>query len=80
MTDDHAPRFPPGSTVYVRWRGSDEYEIVRKFNGKSLFPHWVCKRWGGQKYDYFVFPQIHLSKASIEVLAKESNRKQLTFF
>jgi hypothetical protein len=80
MTGDRGNRFSPGDTAYVRFMGDSEFEIVKRASCSSIFPHWVCKTWGGKKYDYFIIPQIHLSSKKIEALVQFHNRKQLSFF
>lgn len=71
-------RFKPGDVVYARFHGEQEFEIVEEVICDSFLPHFKCKTWGGQKYDYWVFPQIHLASASIQLITKEANRKQLS--
>jgi hypothetical protein len=70
--------FKPGDTVFVRWRGAEEFEIIEEIVHESFFPHYKCKSWGGRRYDYWVIPQIHMSRAPIELLIKEHNHKQLS--
>lgn len=69
--------FQPGDTVFARWHGPIEFTIIRKIETASPMPHWLCKSWGGRKYEYWVFPGIQLSKTKIEILTGEHNRKQL---
>jgi hypothetical protein len=71
-------RFRPGETVFARWHGGSEFEIVEEVVCNSSLPHYKCKTWGGRKYDYWVFPQIHLSRTAIETLIGEANHKQLS--
>ncbi|NBW41995.1 hypothetical protein EBR25_13490 [bacterium] len=78
MTRPDRLRFKPGEVVFARWHGSDEFEIVEEVACNSFLPHYKCRIWGGRKYDYWVFPQIHLSRTAIEVLIKEANSKQLS--
>jgi hypothetical protein len=80
MTRPDRLRFRPGDLVFARWHGSDEFEIVEEIQSNSRFPHYKCKIWGGRKYDYWIFPQIHLAKTAIELLTKEPNRKQFNLF
>lgn len=78
MTRCEKIKFRPGETVFARWHGSQELEIVEKITCNSSIPHYKCKIWGGRRYEYWILPQIHLSRASIETLIKEANRKQLS--
>lgn len=77
MTRPDRLRFKPGDAVFARWHGAEEFEIVEEVVCDSFFPHYKCKTWGGKKFDYWIFPQIHLSSSSIETLIREHNRKQL---
>jgi hypothetical protein len=72
-------RLTKGEIVYARWHGMDEFEVVEEIFGTKL-PHFKCKIWSrvAQKYDYWIFPQIHLSRCEIGSMTKEHNRKQLS--
>lgn len=79
MTDmSKGAMFQPGDTVFARWHGSTEFLVVRRLDTHLPMPHWICKAWGGKKYEYWVFPGIQLSRKKIEHLIKEHNRKQLS--
>lgn len=73
----------PGTLVYVRWMGEQEFEVVEKSDQtKTKFPHWICRIKGsfGLTDEYWIFPQIHMSTTPIKTLTGESNRKQLAMF
>lgn len=80
MTRGERLRFKPGDIVFVRWHGDEKFEIVEEVICDSFLPHYKCKIWGGRKFDYWVFPQIHLASTSIRTLIQENNRKQLNLF
>lgn len=69
-------KFMPGEIVFARWQGSDEFEIVEELFGATI-PHYKCKTWVAKKYEYWVIPQIHLSRKEISLMIREPNRKQL---
>jgi hypothetical protein len=70
--------FSPGDKVFARWQGQAEFELVEKVVCESAFPHWKCKCFGGKRDDYWIIPEIHLSRKEISFLIKEHNRKQLS--
>jgi hypothetical protein len=72
------PAFAPGDKVFARWQGPIEFELVGRAICDSTFPHWICKCFGGRKYEYWIIPEIHLATKEISFLIKEHNRKQLT--
>ncbi len=76
MSSLNRGKFLPGELVYVRWHGEEEFEIVEEVFGATL-PHYKCKIFIAKKYEYWVFPQIHLSKKELGALTREPNRKQL---
>lgn len=70
-------QFSPGEIVYARWHGEDEFQIVEEIFG-AMLPHYKCKVFVMAKYEYWIFPQIHLSRKELGSLTREANRKQLT--
>ncbi|NCX55730.1 MAG: hypothetical protein EBW87_00815 [Burkholderiaceae bacterium] len=73
-------QFAPGDTVYVRWHGLKQFEILERVQHKSFFPHWSCQQLNSRKKEIWIFPQIHLSRHNIMFLTGEHNRKQLALF
>lgn len=70
--------FEPGDKVFARWQGDTEFELIRLDFCDSHFPHWICRSFGGKKFDYWRIPQIHLSHKDIASAIGEHNRKQLS--
>jgi hypothetical protein len=72
------PPFSPGDKVFARYQGRSEFELVGRAVCDSAFPHWTCKTFGGRRDEYWIIPEIHLSRKEISFLIGEHNRKQLT--
>lgn len=76
MTKTENYRFSEGDEVYARWHGPDVFTVVSRFESKSGNPHYKCGKFESGKWQYWNFPQQHLSGESIEAKTKSSNRKQ----
>jgi len=72
------PAFAAGDRVYARWQGRTEFELVGRAMCDSSFPHWICKTFGGRRDEYWMIPEIHLSRKEVSFLVGDHNRKQLT--
>jgi hypothetical protein len=71
----------PGRTVYARWRGADQYIIIRQATEvKSPIRHFVCQLYSSLVpiEEFWIFPEFALSSKPIASLTGDSNRKQLT--
>ena len=71
----------PGLTVYARWRGGDEYIILRQATDvKSPIRHFVCQLYTSfvAQEEYWIFSELCLSTKPLAQLTGDSNRKQLT--
>jgi hypothetical protein len=77
MTQAQNYKFEAGDEVFVRWHGPDIFTVVESFLSSSGNPHYKCGKFASGKWEYWNFPQQHLSSQSIEVATKSSNRKQL---
>lgn len=74
-------QFLPGQIVYVRWMGTQEFEIVEKSNQtQSRFPHWVCRAVGsfGLVDELWLISQLLMSTTSLKIATGDGNRKQLS--
>ena len=72
------PAFAIGDRVFARWQGRTEFELVSRAVCDSSFPHWICKTFGGRHDEYWMIPEIHLSRREVSFLVGDHNRKQLT--
>jgi len=72
------PSFSAGEKVYARWQGCAEFELVGRAVCNSQFPHWICKTFGGRRDDFWIIPEIHLSRKELSFLVGDHNRKQLS--
>lgn len=74
-------RLAPGMTVYARWRGADEYIIIRQAKEtRSPIRHFVCQLYSSlvPVQEFWIFSELQLSSKPFAPLTGDSNRKQLT--
>ena len=70
-------RLSPGDTVFIRWHGDAEFELIEKID-HFIFPHWTCRRKEAEEEEIWIIPQIHISSKDLQSIAGDHNYKQLS--